>query len=321
MRDCRNELARELANYIDQSIVISILSKYEITERSTDIVPVEDSNTLLLKAYASCLAIDGKSEKTIKAYLYQLRKFSKFLCGKDLKSVCTFDVRSYLADRKINGISARTMENERSYIATFYAWLASEEYIDKNPCTSVKPIRVDEEEKQPFSSVELEKIRQACKNIKERAMVEVLLASGVWVSEFCDLMVDDVDFSSMSIRVRHGKGGKHRMTYMNEVTRDYLIKYLMNYKIESGHLFRSNKNEYVTSGGVRYLLNTIGSHADVEDVHPHRFRRTFATNLAKRGMAVQDIKELLGHADLNTTMIYVSMDNTAVNASYRKYAQ
>ena len=76
----------------------------------------------------------------------------------------------------------------------------------------------------------------------------------------------------------------------------------------------------MTAGGVRSVLKSIGARAKVDDVHPHRFRRTFASGLAARGMDIQEVRKLLGHTNINTTMVYVHTDDSAVQMSYRKYA-
>ena len=94
----------------------------------------------------------------------------------------------------------------------------------------------------------------------------------------------------------------------------------MNTRKEDGPaLFYNKKHNPINPGGIRHVLNKIAQKANVENVHPHRFRRTFATGLAKRGMDVQDIQRLLGHTNINTTMKYVVLDDTKVQASYKQY--
>lgn len=327
MRDFRNDIIQSVQFSImdlQESIrdkvtaaLASVLESYEISERVTALVTNESRNLQLLQTYASSLLIDGKSEKTIKMYIYKLKQFGKTI---DLIKATTYDIRNYLAQRKVSGISNRSLENERSYISAFYQWLADEGYIEKNPCSPIKPVKYIDEIRKPFSSVEIDKIRSSCKNEKERALVEFLLSSGVRVSELVGLRVDDIDFAHKTVKVRNGKGGKDRMTYINDVTCDHLIAYLTEHCIESGNVFLSQRGVF-TQNGIRALLNSIAERANVDDVHPHRFRRTFATTLAARGMAIQDIQKVMGHSNLNTTMVYVTVDDTNVNYSYRKVAE
>ena len=330
MRDLRNEYVQSLkyaaSQYLDpvtldkvMADAISLLDAYELSERVTSLIVFDDLNTKLIKTYTANLALDGKSEKTVYAYLRQLKRFCEFLGNMDLKAVTTFDIRNYLASEMARGLSSTTIENTRANLSAFYMWLTNEEYINKNPCTAVKTIKCPQEIKKPFSTVEQDALRKKCETLKERAIVEVLLSSGVRVSELVNLDVSDIDYNNKSVRVRHGKGDKERYTYINDLALNYLVKYLIEAGIESGPLFQNKSKERYTTAGIRYMLNRIANRAHLEDVHPHRFRRTFATTLADRGMDVQDIQVLMGHSDINTTMIYITSDNSKVHNSYRKY--
>ena len=299
--------------------ITGVLDKYELSERSTEVVPYDTGNDSLLKTYAGTLLIDGKAKSTITGYIRELRKLARFIGGKDLKTTCTFDIRNYLAQEKVRGISGRSLENERSYISTFFQWLANEQYITVNPCAAISSIKYADEVKTPFSAVELDTLRSSCKTKKERAIIEVLASSGVRVSELTALDIEDIDFQKKSVRVRHGKGDKERYTYIDSVARNHLIKYLTEAGITSGALFPSKRKNRYTAGGIRTLLNVIAARAGVENVHPHRFRRTFATRLAARGMAIQEIQRLMGHTDINTTMTYIYMDDAQIVSSYMKH--
>lgn len=330
MRDFRNEFIQNLrasaSGYLDPGALehviadaMELLDSYELSERNTALIVPEDINARLLKMYSNNLALDGKSQKTAYVYIKQLQRFCDFTGNKDLKEVNTFDIRNYLAHLKMDGLANVSIENGRTCLHAFFMWMTNEEYISRNPCAAVHPIKCTKEVKQPFSSVELDALKKNCESLKERAIMEVLLSSGVRVSELIDLDVSDIDFHVKSVRVRHGKGDKERMTYINDLALSYLIKYLVDAGIESGPLFQNNRAGRYTPAGIRYMLNQIADRAEVQNVHPHRFRRTFATSLAVRGMDIQDIQVLMGHEDINTTMHYITMDNSKVNNSYRKY--
>lgn len=298
--------------------ILTILSEYEVTKRCTEIVTYDDVNERTLKRYCACLNIDGKSQKTIYAYSRTLIRFLDFI-RKPVTEIGTYDVRFFLASEKERGISDTTLESTRVKISAFFGWMFDEEMIEKNPCRTIKSIKTPKTEKHAFSSIELDALRNACRNNKERAMIEVLVSSGVRVSELTNLDVSDIDFSTMAVQVRQGKGGKDRRTYINDIAMLYLKKYLLTRSDNSNALFLNHSDERMGNGGVRVVLNTIGKRAKVDNVHPHRFRRTFATGLAARGMAVQEIQKLLGHTNINTTMRYVQMDDRKVKASYQQY--
>ena len=324
-RDLRNDFLNEVKLAVmefDQSETIYsrisiLLEKYELSERVTDLVPAEDGNVELIKLYSSSLLIDGKAKSTVEFYIYELKRFAVSI-GKSCKDVGTFEVRNYLAKRKLDGVSNRTLDTTRTVISAFYGWLAAEELIPKNPCATIKPIKYSREEKIPFSSVDLDKLRSACKNVKERSMVEFLLSSGVRVSELCDLDVQDINFTTRRVHVRHGKGDKERYTYITELAMEHLVQYLDGRT--EGALFIPQRGDRYQKGGIRYIMREIGKRCGVTDVHPHRFRRTFATQLAARGMQLQEIQKLMGHSNINTTMVYITLSDADINHSYSKFA-
>lgn len=327
--DFLEHLGSDLINVIDDNklfnavmdVITIDLDKYEISERCTELVVSESSNELILKRYCACLLIDGKSKNTIYQYARELKRFYLFV-GKNFTDIDTYDIRMYLAVYKQKGLCSRTLSTMRSYLYAFFEWLTNEEIINKNPCSRIKPIKYNRDIKKPFTDVEIDAIRSACKTVRERALIELLLSSGIRRAELCDLRINDINFTDMSIIVRNGKGGKKRMTYMNDLSLTYIKKYLSEkapYN-ENDKLF-STKHGDLTYSGLRYILKKIEEKSGVSNVHPHRFRRTFATSLANRGMDIQEVQQLLGHANINVTMQYVCVDDSRVKTSYKRYAQ
>ena len=329
MSDCRNDIIKSvelsLLNVLDRDTttivsnkLLCILEEYEVTKRCTDVAVYGDTNEAVIKQYLACLNVDGLSKRTIQVYGKELVRFFD-LIGKTYDEIGVYDIRYYLASGKERGLSDATLENRRSYLSSFYSWLYREEMIKKNPCDVIKPIKCANIERFPFSSVELDALRHACKNNKERAVIELLASSGIRVSELCNLDVSDLDFSGMTVRVRRGKGGKDRTTYMTDIAKLHLQRYLLGRHDERIEAFLNKNHGRMNAGGIRFILNRIGKRANVQNVHPHRFRRTFATGLAARGMPIQEIQKLLGHSDINTTLTYVNTTNEKIKASYNQY--
>lgn len=327
-RDCRVDLIRDLDEKLQRILpgetaekviteVTKVLEDYEVTERTTALAIYESENEKTLKKYLACLFIDGKSEKTIQQYQRTIRKMTEAL-QKLYTDIGAYDIRLFLAYEKSRGISGRTLENTRANLSAFFQWLTAEEIIDRNPCFTIKPIKYKDKQRFPFSAVEIDALRSACKDVRERALVELLLSSGIRVSELTAMEVRDIDFHAMQVHVREGKGGKERVTFMSEVTRKYLASHIQKKGI-TGTLFVNKKKEPLQPGGVRFILKQIAKRAGVENVHPHRFRRTFATSLAERGMKIQEIQKLLGHSNINTTLEYVCIADEKVKASYKQY--
>ena len=303
---------------VSDEMVIA-LRDYEVTKRVTDLVKYDGANEMILKRYKACLVIAGRSEKTVAQYERTVKKLFIAL-QKNYTDMTVSDLRFFLAYEKSRGVSNRTLENTRVQISAFFSWLFEEELINKNPCRSITPIKYTKEVKLPFSTVEIDAIRSACKTKKERAIVEFLLSSGVRVSELCTIRISDVNFDTLAVVVREGKGSKQRTVYINDLTSKHLIEYLSKRNVTGDYLFYNKAKQPLNPGGVRHILKTIEERAGIANVHPHRFRRTFATGLANRGMEIQEIGKLLGHSNLNTTLTYVYTSDEKVRTSYLRYS-
>ena len=117
-----------------------------------------------------------------------------------------------------------------------------------------------------------------------------------------------------------GKGNKERVAYLDSVALMLLQRYLATRQDAHNALFVGQRGERLQPGGVRYMLKQLAKKTGVQNVHPHRFRRTLATNLIVHGMPIQEVAAVLGHDKIDTTMRYVFMEKSSVKNSYRKYA-
>lgn len=328
-KDYRTEFIRTvettLINHFDpeqvnliSNVLAKTLAEYEITDRCTSIEPYDGGNERIIKQYAACLIVDGKSKNTVAQYVRTCRKLSETI-GKPLTEMNAYDVRFFLAKEMERGISDQSRENQRANLSAFFQWMVNEEIIPKNPIAQIKPIKCHQEVKKAFSDIEIDALRSACKSLKERALIEFLLSTGARVSEVAEMKVPDVNIETLSVHILHGKGDKERITYTTAVGMKHLLAYIHSRKETGDALFYSKNHEPIRTSGIRFILNNVAQRAGVSNVHPHRFRRTFATNLSKRGMAVQEIQKLMGHANINTTLVYIATDDSMVQASYKKY--
>lgn len=130
---------------------------------------------------------------------------------------------------------------------------------------------------------------------------------------------DDVDLDKLECVV-HGKGNKERTVYLNDVAGMLLGEYLASRKDECPALFINRFNDRISPNGVRYMLSYLEKETGIEKVHPHKFRRTLATDLARHGMPIQEVAKILGHDKIDTTMQYVVLNKDDVKNSYRRYA-
>lgn len=301
------------------NVIARALKDYDVTQAERALITYDSINETILNRFCGCLAIGGKSKLTIANYRRTAEKLCK-TTQKDFTDMGVYDIRMFLAFEKERGIANRTLENTRANLSAFFQWMLKEEIISKNPCMNIPPIKYTDKVRLPFSALEIDALRHECKNNKERAIIELLLSSGVRVSELTNIKLSDIDFERLSVHITRGKGDKERTAYMSELARKHLIKYIQERNIQGEYLFYNKGKNVLRAGGVRDILNRIAKKANVENVHPHRFRRTFATELARRGMEVQEIQKLLGHSNINTTMEYVYTSDEQAHASYLKYS-
>ena len=309
-------LGEEATNKLDM-VFSCIIHKYKIESEQTDIVVYDNSNERILKNYIGSLRLEGKSELTIDQYYRIINNFLKST-GKLIKKITTGDIRYYLAkylsERKV---SKSTLDNQRRALSAFFSWLTAENYIDKNPMLRIKKIKTDAKIKMPFSDIELEQLRAVAKNSKEKALIEFMLSTGCRVSEIANLHIQDINFAKNECIV-YGKGSKERKVYISDRCMFYLDAYLTERKENSTSLF-TNRNHYgMTKANIEILIKKIGERAGIDKVHPHRFRRTFATNALNKGMSVQCVQKILGHQSLDTTMIYCSVDDVNVKMEHKR---
>ena len=298
--------------------VISCLGEYDVSEKSTQLAErSQDINDRILRRYSACLALDGRSEKTIKQYMWTCRKLGE---NKTFTDMTTNDIRLFLGQLKLNGAKNSTVDNQRAYISAFFKWMQSEDLIEKNPCDKVRAIKCEKVRRLPFNDVEIDKLRSVCKTPKRRAVIEVLLSSGVRCEELTNLNIGDVNMRNRTLLVRNGKGGKDRIVYISEVAAEHLERYLSTRKDSSVELFRTQIGERYSCSGIQDMMRRLGKAAGISNVHPHRFRRTFATNLYKRGMDVHEIQRLMGHSNIQTTLGYICTDDAQLRAAYERYA-
>lgn len=302
-----------------QDVLVIQLNQYEVQERCTAVTVSDNSADGLLRRFVATKRIEGVADSTLRRYADENGKLIQFL-QKPLYEVTTYDLRFYLSYKRQQGkVSNRTLDGIRRCYSSFFTWLSAEGLIGRNPCSALSQIKYRKTVKKPYSATELEKLRKACETIRDLALIDFLYCSGCRVSEVSRLDITDVDFDRMEVVVL-GKGNKERTVYLSEVAAMHLQEYLSSRNNSSEALFVGRGNRRLSKNGIEALLKRLGKLAGVYNVHPHRYRRTLATNLLDRGMNIQDVAAILGHADLKTTQIYCYISQANVQAAYRKYA-
>ena len=311
-------MSKELVSAVDMALT-ALFQKYDVSEACTDLAVCDDSNERIINTYIASMRLEGRSEKTLKQYYDALTKLLDEI-PKSIKDIRTNDIRYHLAHyQTTHKVSNATVNNRRKFLSAFFVWATREEIVDKNPMLKINSIKEKYVTKKPFSDIELAKIRDALEDNREKALVEFLLSTGCRVSEVAGLKVGNIDFRTGECVVL-GKGNKERTVYLNNKSMYYLERYLGGFVDAERPLFMNARGRGMTKQNIEELMRIIGKRAGVSKVHPHRFRRTMATNAMKRGMPVQYIQVILGHSKLDTTMIYCIYDKEVVKAEYLKVA-
>ena len=215
-------------------------------------------------------------------------------------------------------ISKTTQDNELRVLKSFFNWCSAEGYICKSPTLNIKPVKQEKRIKQPFSEVELEKIRNAADNIRDKAIIDVLYSTGVRCAELIAMNKEDIDGDEIVV---FGKGEKERIVYLNARAKLSLQDYLNSRTDNNDSLFVELRSPHkrLTAGAVETLIRNVGNKAGVKKCHPHRFRRTCATIALNRGMPIEQVSQMLGHAKIETTTIYARSNEENVKNSHKKY--
>ena len=272
----------------------------------------------LLDAYTAAMQIQGRSPKTIERYRYIILRMMETV-RVNTGSITVYHLRQYLAQEKARGISDSTLEGNRQVFSAYFNWLQREGLIQNNPTANLGAIKCAKKIKLTYSDIDIERLKFKCKSVRDRAIVCFLKSTGCRISEMTQLNRNDIDLAALEVTVL-GKGNKERTVYLDQVTGMLIKEYLDQRTDDHPALFIGKGTDRLQPGGVRYMLCHLAENASVNHVHPHKFRRTLATNLIRHGMPIQEVAAILGHDKLDTTMQYVVLDKSDVKNSYRKYA-
>ncbi len=310
-------------NQLDEleNILISVLNSYNVTEKVSNSSTLESNeNQDLLDNFLSAKRVEGCSERTIIYYRTTIFKMLDEV-GLKIEDITTDDLRKYLADYKDkNNASKATIDNVRRVLSSFFSWLEDEDYILKNPVRRIRKIKTKKVVKEVISDENFEILRDSCSNIRDLAMIELLASTGIRVGELVNLNIDDVLFNERECVVL-GKGDSERIVYFDAKTKIHLLKYLESRTDDNPALFVSFKKPYNRLGinGVERRIRELGNEANIKKVHPHKFRRTMATNAIDKGMPIEQVQKLLGHVQIDTTMQYAMVNQSNVKIAHRKY--
>lgn len=357
MRDCRDEIADELcATIISNDLhganlrnaVFMVLNKYEITSRSTELVPLDqESNDALLRRFLIAKKVSGRTDRTVQYYGITIRKVLDAI-GKNVPDITPDDIRIYMARRQLKDhVTQTTTSSEIRALSSFFTWVHNEEIITKNPMARVDKVKAEKKAKKAFTDLEVERIRSAAKDERQKCMIELLFSTGCRAMELIQIKRTEIDGDRILV---HGKGNKDRYVYLNARAKVALDAYLRERKDDSIWLFpmmdvknnaeririfRGTKrgeahnwwknpkyvslNDHMIRETLEENVRRIGREIGIEECHPHKFRRTCATMALKHGMPIEKVSHMLGHEQLDTTKIYLDQTEDEMAEAHRKY--
>ena len=306
---------KELRNALEAS-----LSNYDICYAENGLSKSEKESEELLDAFLSAKKIEGCSDKTLKYYRSTI--YHLFQClQKSVRSISTADLRLYLSDYQSQKSSSKvTIDNMRRIFSSFFAWLEDEDYIVKSPVRRIHRVRTDTLIKETISDESLELLRDACTEIRDLALIDILASTGMRVGELVKMNISDVNFQERQCVVL-GKGNKEREVYFNARTKIHLQQYIQQRTDSNPALFVSLSAPHtrLTINGIEVRLRRLGKQINQEKIHPHKFRRTLATQAIDKGMPIEQVQRLLGHVKIDTTLHYAMVNQSNVKMAHRKF--
>lgn len=332
LADSTNISVRELKNAIEGEMYDYSVDKVECTDLSIGDGSVTEK---LLEYFIVGKMSVNMSENSIQRYIEAVHQLCDF-CHKELNMITSEDISKFLYRYKIlNNCQDTTMESKRLYFSSVFGYLKKRGKIETNPMDMVDAIKCKEKVKKPLSDEEMERIRMACekesprRRIRDIALVNFMVDSGVRVSELCSINLSDVDFVNLQCKVL-GKGNKERIVYFSPRTYVRLQEYFkirddiqmnasgMMYAIDTPLFATADRNFHrLCKNTVESIMKDLGKISGITRLHPHLLRATFATNLARRGIDIHIIAKALGHANLRTIEKYVLLSPGQLNAALR----
>lgn len=265
-------------------------------------------------------------DNTINSYMLDLEDFFKTFNG-SIESCTKKDILAYISS--INGLEVSTVNRHISSLKSFFNYLVDESIIKVSPMEEVSSLKSPKKLPKYLSISEVDKLLNIPLNsefdYRNKAMLELMYATGLRVSELVSIEYSNIDFENSIIRI-NGKGKKERIIPLGEVASYYLKVYLSDYRSKLlkrntyNQVFLNNHGKPITRQGFNYILENIRELTGIEkEITPHVLRHSFATHLLEGGADIRSIQEMLGHENISTTNIYTEVVNDVLRSNYEMY--
>lgn len=285
-------------------------------------------NNIYISDFLSYLEVEANySKNTINSYENDLNKFEEYYKSKDLLKITSKDIEKYI--QTLSNLAPTTVSHNISSLKTFYSYFLKQGRISNNPTDGIRspklgihlPTYLTIDEVNKLLDIEVTDAFSS----RNKAILELMYATGLRISEVISLEFKNIDYDECIIRVM-GKGSKERIVPINDYAIKYLKEYIDNYRPElvkneiNNYIFLNNHGRMLTRQGIFKMIKNYAALKNIKKtIGPHTLRHTFATHLLENGADLRVIQELLGHSDISTTQIYTHLTKEALHNEYKKY--
>ena len=265
-----------------------------------------------LAEFLNALLISNASPNTVRAYERAVREFLEFT-GKDPKSVTPADVMKW-ANSLLSNAQRLDPTTRKKRLKTIRLYLVAIKKFLKWMGVEVKiPVpKTRSDDLQVLTEAQIEKLRDLPRSLKYKAIVNLMLDTGLRASEVLSINVEDVNWENNSVVVRNTKNGEFRVVFFTSRTKELLKRYMKKYNVTQGRLFD------VSYQALYREIKRLGRKLGI-DLRPHLLRHTFATVAIKRGMPLPAVQRLLGHKDIRTTQVYLHLVSEDLRKAYEAH--
>lgn len=273
--------------------------------------------------------VKRSSNNTISSYKRDLLKMCKFFNGNgidDVHDVNSTDLNSYISSLNKQGMSTATVSRNIASIKSFFMYLFKNKVIDEDCADKLKAPKIDKKVPEILSIEEINLLLdqpsdRTNKEIRDKAMLELLYATGLRVSELISIKLEDVNLTLSFILCRDNN--KERVIPIENAAKSALEYYIKNARPDmcgdSDLLFTNLKGEMMTRQGFWKLIKSYARKAGIDkDITPHMIRHSFAAHLVTNGADLKAVQEMLGHSDISTTQIYLKSRQSKIKQEYDK---
>lgn len=286
----------------------------------------------LINTYIKVMRAEDKSEGTINEYLKHINEYFSFLDKNNIEYTEAKPKDIKLFRNENPNLSASTKNGKVSAVNSFYTFLVDDmEIMEYNPCSSVKSLKIkDRVEKVPLTKVQIHWLINACKNDRDRAIITMLVNTGMRISELLNVTLNDYKYAKchdgeLSIL---GKGNKLRTVYLNDKVFEVVDKYLLIRKESKyNNLFISNGCVPMDRSCISRTLKTTAKRSghfnddEISRLHNHLLRHSFVTSAIDNNIPIEVVSSLVGHSNVNTTFsVYLHMNKNTIKENMKNFS-